>query len=122
MRKHPEENTYNREAEKTDDEIDLIDSLRLIWKRKYLIPAGTILAALIALVISLSLQKVYRITMTIEPGLLTIGEYGPIYADTSESIKTLLSKGVLNKVVLKKPISLFNQNLVDISSFKKGKW
>jgi len=62
--------------EQFDDEIELMDYLRVIWKWKYLIVAGTLVCAVAAGVISFSIPKVYRIRMLIRPGVLTISEAG----------------------------------------------
>lgn len=44
--------------------IEVIDYLKVIWKWKYLIILGTLVSTIIAIVISLSLPKVYQATVT----------------------------------------------------------
>ena len=44
-----------------DDEIELIDLLRVLWKKKYLIIGGTIVCAIVAAAISFAMPKVYSI-------------------------------------------------------------
>ncbi len=51
-------------GEKNDDrEIELIDLIRVIWKWKYLILLGTVVCGLIAAIVSLKMDKIYRIDM-----------------------------------------------------------
>lgn len=51
-------------------EVELIDYLNVIWKRKYLIVGGTLVAAAAALVVSLSLPKTYEVSRTLKIGVL----------------------------------------------------
>ncbi len=53
-----------------EDEIELIDLLRVIWKWKYLIIGGTLVCAIAAMVISSIMPKIYRIETIIRPGIL----------------------------------------------------
>ena len=77
--------------EQFDDEIELMDYLRVIWKWKYLIMAGTLICAVAAGVISLSMPKVYRIDMVIRPGILSIQPDGKhTYIDSLNNIKTTI--------------------------------
>lgn len=59
-----------------EDEIELIDYLRVIWKWKYLLLVGTLVCALLAGVISLNRPKIYRIDMALEPGVVRMNEFG----------------------------------------------
>lgn len=45
-------------------EIELVDYIKVIWKWKYLIILGTLASTVIAVLISLSLPKIYRATVT----------------------------------------------------------
>ncbi len=84
-----------------EDEIELIDLLRVIWKWKYLIIGGTLVCAIAATVISLILPKIYRIETVIRPGILSIGEQGEkIYIDTPENIKALIETGIFDNEIL----------------------
>ncbi len=58
-----------------EQEIELIDYLRVIWKRKGLIVGGTLVAAAAALVVSLSMPKTYEVSRTIQIGKLPGGIY-----------------------------------------------
>ena len=53
-----------------EQEIELIDYLNVIWKRKALIIGGTLLAAATALVVSLSMPKTYEVSRTLKIGRL----------------------------------------------------
>ncbi len=58
-----------------EQEVELIDYLNVIWKRKGLIVGGTLLAAATALVVSLSMPKVYEVSRTLRIGVLPGGIY-----------------------------------------------
>jgi len=51
-----------------EQEIELIDYLNVIWKRKGLIIGGTLVAAAAALVVSLSMPKIYEVSRTLKIG------------------------------------------------------
>jgi capsular polysaccharide biosynthesis protein len=51
-----------------EQEIELIDYLRVIWKRKRLIIWGTFLAAAASLVVSVSMPNVYEVSRTMRIG------------------------------------------------------
>jgi capsular polysaccharide biosynthesis protein len=93
---NPNEHRYYPE-----DEIELIDILRVIWKRKYLILAGTIACGLIAAIISLSITKIYSVDMVLKPGILSVGENGNnVYIDSSQNIKALIESGAFDNNIL----------------------
>jgi uncharacterized protein involved in exopolysaccharide biosynthesis len=84
-----------------EDEIELIDLLRVIWKWKYLIIGGTLVCALAALVISSIMPKIYLIETVIRPGILSIEKEGKkIYIDTPQNIKALIETGIFDNEIL----------------------
>ena len=97
------ESQLEHERNQTDfseDEIELIDLLRVIWKWKYLIIGGTLACALAAIVISLIMPKVYRIETIIRPGILSFSEEGEsVYIDTPDNIKALVETGAFSKKI-----------------------
>jgi len=56
------------ETQIQQDEIDLIDIMRILWKRRKLIVFGTLLLTIFAAVVSLLLPKVYEVSTIFEPG------------------------------------------------------
>ena len=89
------------QTEYPEDEIELIDLLRVIWKWKYLIMGGTLVCAIAAMVISSIIPKIYRIEMIIRPGILSIGEDGNAkYIDTPRNIKALIDTGAFERKIL----------------------
>ncbi len=85
-----------------EDEIELMDYLKVLWKWKYLILIGTLVCAVAAAVVSLNMTKVYGITAVLQPGMLKVTEDGKIvYIDTPENIKSVIETGALNGQVLK---------------------
>jgi len=94
-------NENHRKIEHYEDEIELIDILRVIWKWKYLIIAGTVAFGLIATIISFNMTKIYSIDMVLRPGILSFGEQGKnIYIDSPDNIKALIDSGTFNNDIL----------------------
>ena len=84
-----------------EDEIELIDILRVIWKWKFFILSGTVLCVLIAAIISFNMSKVYSIDMVLRPGILNVGDQGKnTYIDSPQNIKALIDSGTFNHNIL----------------------
>jgi uncharacterized protein involved in exopolysaccharide biosynthesis len=102
-----------------EDEIELIDILRVIWKWKYFIMAGTITCGLIAAIISFNVSKVYSINMVLRPGILNVREEGKnIYIDSSQNIKALIDSGTFNNVILNYLHEMKMENIPEKLKFK----
>jgi capsular polysaccharide biosynthesis protein len=56
-----------------EHEVELIDYLNVVWKRKYLIIGGTLVTAVAALVLSLAMPKTYEVSRTLKIGRLPGG-------------------------------------------------
>lgn len=85
-----------------EDQIDITDILRIIWKWKYFIFCGTLLCALVAAIISLTVKKIYRVGMVIRPGIINIIEDGDnIYIDSAQNISAVVEAGTFNNQILK---------------------
>ena len=94
--------TESRKIEHYEDEIELIDLLRVIWKWKYLILAGTAVCGLIAAIISFSIPKIYRIDMALQPGIVSIDHRGKkVYIDSVENIKNIIETNALKSEIAK---------------------
>ncbi len=84
-----------------EDEINLIDIFIVLWKWKYLICGVSILLALIVLVISFSMSKIYKIEMVLRPGFLRVNDAGKnLYIDSAENIKALIESKAFNTKIL----------------------
>ena len=59
-----------------EDEIQLMDYLKVLWKWKYLILLGTLACAVISGIISFNMTKIYQVKMAVAPGLLKIEDGG----------------------------------------------
>lgn len=57
-----------------EEEIELIDIFRILWKRRKLILLGTLFLTIGAAGISLLLPKIYEVSAIIEPGIRPIGD------------------------------------------------
>ena len=80
------------------EEIELIDLFRVIWRWKYLILVGTLFFSVVAGILSLRMDKVYRIDMVLMPGLLRVGEGGKnTYIDSPTNIKALIEAGTFDE-------------------------
>jgi hypothetical protein len=85
-----------------EDEIELMDYLKVLWKWKYLILIGTLVCAMAAAVVSLNMTKIWGITTVLQPGMLKVTEDGKtVYIDSPENIKAIIETGGLNGQVLK---------------------
>ena len=85
-----------------EDEIELMDYLKVLWKWKYLILVGTLVCAIGAAVVSLNMTKVYGITTVIQPGMLKVTDDGKtVYIDSPQNIKGVIETGGFNGQVLK---------------------
>jgi len=91
----------DQRRDQLDDEIKLMDCLKVIWKWKKLIIFGTIVIVIAAGVISFLMPKVYRIQMILEPGIIKVSEDGQnIYAESQENIKALIETGAFDRDIL----------------------
>lgn len=93
--------TETHKVEHCEDEIELIDILRVIWKWKYFIIVGTVICGLIAAIISFNMSKIYSIDMVLSPGILSVGREGKnVYIDSPDNIKALIDSGTFNNDIL----------------------
>ena len=92
----------------TENEISLMDLLRVIWKWKWLIIVGTLICAAAAVVYSYKLPKVYKVDMLIEPGIIKVNAEKEelMYLDAPENISRKINQGAYNQRIMK----LLNMN------------
>ena len=110
--------TAYRQREQFEDEIELMDYLRVIWKWKYLIVAGTLICAVAAGVISFLAPKIYRFDLVLQPGILSVERGGRnVYVDSPQNIKAVIEAGTFNQAILRN-ISGSNNNLPQSIEFK----
>lgn len=84
------------------DEIALIDLLRVIWKWKWLIIAGTLICVVAAVVYAYQLPKIYQVDMIIEPGIISINDTGGVvYLDSPENISRKINQQAYNQRIIK---------------------
>ena len=83
-----------------EDEINLIDYLRVLWRWKWLIIGGTLICAVAAAIISLQMPKIYEISTVIEPGIAGVKGSGDfVYIDSAASMSGKIGGGVCNRRV-----------------------
>jgi len=95
--KHPQTADHDYPQQYAEDEIELIDLLRVIWKWRYLIIGGTLLCLVVAGTVSLLMPKVYRGSMLIDSGVASKSPEGQIknLVDPGE-LESVIESGVLN--------------------------
>jgi polysaccharide biosynthesis transport protein len=85
-----------------EDEIELMDYLKVLWKWKYLILLGTLACALIAAIVSFNMTRIYSIKTVLTPGVAKVeGNGKTTYIGSSQEIKTLIETGALDRTILK---------------------
>ena len=86
----------------SEDEIDLADYLRIIWKRKRLIIFGTLICVFVAGIVSFLMPKIYEVSSVIEPGIIGFNKEGSfIYVDSVANIKEKIDKGAYFRKIQK---------------------
>jgi len=102
-----------------EDEIKLIDLLFVLWKWKWRIGMVTVAVAVVSIVISFQLPRIYRIEMTIQPGILNVGQDGKVtYIDSILNIKSLIDAGVFDSRLKKMLQTAGNADIPEKLSFK----
>lgn len=85
-----------------EDEIDLRKYINVIIRRKKLILGIFIAAVVITAIISLQMPKVYKISTLIEPPVIGINNAGgPVFADSTLSIKARIDAGAFDSNIIK---------------------
>jgi len=97
----PQQTQYPQNYPPYEDEINLIDYLRVLWKWKWLIIAGTLICAIIAAVISLQMPEVYEISTVIEPGVIGVDNSGSYTYMNSKNISGKINEGTYNNSIKK---------------------
>ncbi|MBU1171809.1 MAG: hypothetical protein KKD44_19825 [Proteobacteria bacterium] len=87
--------------QKYDDEIELIDIFRILWKWKIFIAAGVLACGVVAVVICYSMEKIYKVSMTVQPGIMYSTEEGKrIFIDSIETIVARIDAGIYNDAII----------------------
>ena len=109
----------DQKREYCKDEVELIDILRVIWKWKYLILSGTIVCVLLAVIISFTMPKIYRVDMALQIGILDMNRNGnKVYIDSIDNIKMIIQTGILKKGILKYIEKDQRKNFSNLLKFK----
>ena len=73
-----------------EKEVELIDYLNILWKRKWFITVGTLLSVIVAGIISFLIKPVYEIDTIIQPGKFIVenqaGNFGEVVVETPQQI------------------------------------
>ena len=102
MNKNEQPEPRDQIREHFDDEVQLIDYLRVIWRWKWLIILGTFLCMVVAGVVSFNMPKIYEVSMTIEPGIIGVNGNGRfIYLDSRDNIEGKIKGDLYNRRIQK---------------------
>lgn len=77
---------------KIEEEINLIDIIRILVKRKWLIISGTLLCLVVAVAVSLVLPKVYKVSFVADIGMVQRGD-GMEPIESPENVKSKIEMG-----------------------------
>ncbi|MBW2195605.1 MAG: hypothetical protein JRF37_08570, partial [Deltaproteobacteria bacterium] len=89
------------DPEQLEDEIELIDLLRVVWKWKYLVICGTILSLVVAALVSVLIPETYRVDMFLDSGLVERKVSGrPAYLVEPTGLKAVIESGKFNHRIL----------------------
>ncbi len=89
------------EANRRENEVDLIDLIGVLWKRKKFIGACVLICTVLAAAVSLAIPKVYRIAMVLQPGILKVREDGEnIFIDSLKNIKAVVETNTFESRIL----------------------
>ena len=102
MTSQPQQQNSAQDNYYPEDEIALIDLLRVLWKWKWMIIMITFVCMVAAGVFSFMMPKLSKVFMTIEPGIIRLDENGGlIHLDSSENMKAKIESGIYNSRILK---------------------
>jgi uncharacterized protein involved in exopolysaccharide biosynthesis len=102
----------NHSQDKFEEEIELIDILRIIWKWKFVILVGILISALIGFGTNFKKSPIYRVSTVLQPGVLRVDERGKkVYIDDPENMKALIESGTLNDKIFKNLETIGNKRI-----------
>lgn len=90
----------NEMKQGSNDEMQLMDYLGVMWKWKVLIVVGTLCCGAAAVLISFKMPKIYRTSMIIELGVVTTDRGKDVYIDTPQNLKAIILSGAFDKEIL----------------------
>lgn len=86
---------------KEENTLELIDYFRVIWKWKWLVTLTTAGFLLVAVMLNIVMEKVYNISMVLEPAITDFDlSWRPIYLESSLDIKSKVDLGVYDNTIL----------------------
>ncbi len=86
-----------------EEEIELMDIINVLWKRKWLIIAGTLISMVVAGVVSFLIKPVYEISAVIQPGKMLVqdqyGRYEEVSIERPKQIASRISEKTYDSLV-----------------------
>jgi len=87
----------NRDTYRYHDEIDLIGTFSVLWRRKWVFLSLTILTTCLGAVFAFYMPDIYRAYVVVEPGILDMTSDGRyLYLDSAISIKARIDANTYN--------------------------
>jgi len=92
-----------KQEEHYEDEIELMDILNVVWKRKWLIIIPTFIIVILAAVYSLILPKLWEVDAIIEPSKFLVrteqGNFNEIYVADAKSLTGQINHKAYNQLI-----------------------
>jgi capsular polysaccharide biosynthesis protein len=89
--------------EKYENEVDLIEYLNVLWKRRGLIIVPTILLALVAGVVSFLIPPVWEVDVLLQPGKFFVqtesGEFKEVFVTDPKQLASEINQGSRNRLI-----------------------
>ncbi|MDZ7695740.1 MAG: hypothetical protein U5R49_02025 [Deltaproteobacteria bacterium] len=90
-----------QEYDAYEDEIQLMDLMEVLWRWKYLVLIGTLLCTGVVAFVSFQMQKIYRVSTVLEPGIVHLDPYGRVVRMCKgQELMDLIDAGVFNQAIL----------------------
>jgi len=108
----------NEHIDFVENEIELIEYLRVIWKWKYKILAGALICAIVAGVVGFRAPQLYRVETILKLYEINRTMGKPEYIDSPSSIESMIELDMLRNNILAYLKKSENLDIYSISEFK----
>ena len=88
-------------SDRYEDEVELIDIISVIWRWRLFLASGLVVFCIFASIVCIYIDKVYRVTMAIQPGLISMDDTGKrTYMDPIETVAGRIGAGIYNDEIV----------------------
>jgi capsular polysaccharide biosynthesis protein len=102
-----------------ENEVELIDYLNILWKRKWLIIIGTLLCMVLTAIVSLVLKPVYEVDAIIQPGKFIVENLAGNFEEVVVEVPQQIADKVKHKsydVLIAAQLNIHEQELPDLKA------